>query len=87
MNTDSPNSNDNGLSSDSGEENVQTQAVGTENNSREGDYAINGLCPECFNPVETDSQEYDVRGGWTTIQMNNDYCPVCGWQGLEYYDD
>jgi len=83
---DTPNSSENGLSSDFEGKDVQTQAEGTENSLREGDYAKNGLCPECLNPVETHC--YDVLDGGIETGLTEcfDFCPVCWWEGYPYYE-
>jgi len=83
---DTPNSNDNGLSSDFEGEDVQTQADGKENASREGDYAINWQCPQCFNPIQTDSFDVMKNGEEIGIAQCVDFCAVCGWFGLTYYE-
>jgi len=83
---DTPNSNDNGLSSDFEGKDVQTQAEGTENGLREGDYAINGLCPVCFNLVEPHCYDVLQDGIETGLGECFDFCLVCGWEGNIYYD-
>lgn len=84
---DTQNSNDNGLPSDFEGEKLPTQAGGTENSPREGDFAHDGLCPQCFHPVETERKElcHDLRGN--TIVELVDICPICGWFGLVYFED
>jgi len=83
---DTPKSNENGLLSDFKGEYVQTQAEGTENVSREGDYAINGQCPQCFNEIRTDSHDIMENGEGSGIAGCVDFCTVCGWFGLTYYE-
>jgi len=85
MNT--PNSNDNGLNSSVEGDQVQSQGDTPEFNSREGDYSNGGLCPQCFNPVETDCDELVQNIQGDTINECADYCPKCGWFSVTYYED
>jgi len=84
---DTTNSNDKGDLNDFDGKDARTQTDGKETLQSDGDRAINGQCPVCFNPVETEEHEHDVRGGWTTITELVDFCPICGWQGYPYYED
>lgn len=82
-----PKSNEDAHFSDFDVDNRMVVPPSVQQDAPSGDYAVNGCCPECLNPVWTDCEEINYSQNFVGVLECQDYCSVCGWQGLTYYED